>query len=199
MPLHWFNRLGLSAAILMLPALTLTERWQPPATAQESSLSGQLLIAAADMFDPRFARTVILMVRHDRNGAFGIIVNRPVGERPWSALLHAIGDSATTVEGNVRIFYGGPVQLDAGFVIHSPDYHRAETIDIGGMFAMTSNRDVIRDIATKQGPAKSLIAFGYAGWAPGQLEGEIARRAWSTAPADTKTVFDEDRDKVWDD
>src|SRR5262249_20217114 len=109
------------------------------------------------------------------------------------------GEEAPAVAGSVVIFAGGPVQPEIGFVVHSADYHRAETLAIDGRVAMTSSREILRDIANKQGPQKSLIAFGYAGWAPGQLEGELAHGFWFTAPEDPALVFDLDRDKVWDD
>lgn len=150
------------------------------------------------MSDPRFAQTVLLMVRHDQNGALGIVINRPIGERPLASLLQALGESDATVSGTVRIFLGGPVQPEVGFVVHSTDYRRAETIDIDGHVAVTSSREILRDIGHRQGPQQSLVAFGYAGWAGGQLEGEMAQRAWFTAPAEMKLIFDEDRDKLWD-
>ena len=173
----------------------------PPTAApapSPASLAGQLLVASPSMGDPRFARTVIVMVRHDKDGAFGIIVNRPIGERPLAALLEMLGEKDTAVAGTVPIFAGGPVQPDMGFVIHSGDYHRAGTIDINGRVAMTASREILRDIGRNNGPSKSLIAFGYAGWGPGQLEGELARRDWSIAPGESKLIFDEDREKVWD-
>jgi putative transcriptional regulator len=102
------------------------------------------------------------------------------------------------VEGSVRIFAGGPVQPDLGFIIHSPEYRRAETRDIDGRIAVTTTLEVLRDIANNKGPEKKLIALGYAGWASGQLEGELKLEAWYTAPADPKIVFDDDREKVWD-
>jgi len=150
------------------------------------------------MGDPRFFQTVVLMARHDKNGAFGIVINRPMGERPLASLLEALGENDAGVEGNVRIFAGGPVQRDLGFVVHSADYRASGTIAVDGRVAVTANRDVLRDIARKQGPKKSLIAFGYAGWGPGQLEGELAHNVWYTAPADPALVFDDDRDKVWE-
>jgi putative transcriptional regulator len=96
------------------------------------------------------------------------------------------------------VFIGGPVQPNVGFVVHSTDYRRAGTLDVDGRVAMTSSLEVLRDIADKKGPAKALIAFGYAGWAPGQLENELARNVWDTAPEDPALVFDDDRDKVWE-
>jgi putative transcriptional regulator len=163
-----------------------------------SSLAGQLLIASPDMGDPRFYHAVILMVRHDGNGALGIMINRLLGERSMASVLKAVGENDSGASGNARIFIGGPVQTDAGFVLHSPDYHRDDTVAIAGFVSMTSSREILRDIADNKGPKKSLITFGYAGWGAGQLENEIRLRGWYTAEADEKIVFDDDRDKVWD-
>jgi putative transcriptional regulator len=196
---RWFKRLSLIAAATLLPATLLDAALEAPKQVpQRVSLAGQLLIASPSMGDPRFYHTVILMVRHDKNGALGIVINRPQQERPLASLLDALGEKDAGAEGSVRIFAGGPVQPDVGFVVHSADYHRAGTIDIDGHVAMTSSREILRDIGRQQGPKKSLVAFGYAGWGPGQLEGEMALRAWFTAADDPGLVFDMDRDKVWD-
>ena len=157
--------------------------------------AGQLLIASAEIQDPRFARSVILLLRHDSSGAFGIIINHPLGERPLSALLES-QDSA--VEGTIGVFLGGPVQPQLGFVIHSTEYRRPETLVVDDQLAMTRSREVLRDIGHHQGPAKYLFALGYAGWGAGQLEDEIARHGWFTAPAAPDLVFDAERDTVWD-
>jgi putative transcriptional regulator len=192
------QRLGALVAAILLPA-TLHAALPTPAEAPARSfLTGQLLIASPSMGDPRFLQTVILMVQHDRNGALGIIINRPLGDQPLARLLEALGEKDPGVAGTVRIFAGGPVQRDIGFVLHSADYHRPDTIEIDGHVAMTSSREILRDIANQRGPQKSLIAFGYAGWAPGQLEGEIAHGFWFTTPQDTNLVFDDDRDELWD-
>jgi putative transcriptional regulator len=170
----------------------------PHATEAPPSLKGQFLIATPSMRDPRFEHAVILMVRHDSDGALGIVINRPLGEKPLTDLLAVFGNKDATVSGNVRIFLGGPVQPQVSFVIHGTDYRRPETLDIDARLAATPSSEVLRDIAGSAGPMKSLIAFGYAGWAPGQLEGELAHNVWYTAPADPALVFDDDRDKVWE-
>jgi putative transcriptional regulator len=162
------------------------------------SLAGQLLIASPRIKDPRFQRTVILMVRHDQGGALGITVNRPIDERSLASLLASMGDKGAAVEGDVKVFAGGPVHPQLGFVIHSPEYKSAGTVVINERFAMTQNREILRDIGEKRGPDKVLVAFGYAGWAAGQLEGELGRNDWLVAPADTQLVFDEVRDRVWE-
>ena len=188
----WLAALLLPAAFLSagLPKLDLAP--------QPASLAGQLLIASPRMPDPRFQRTVILMVRHGKDGALGITINRPVQELPIATVLEKLGETDAAVEGSVQIFAGGPVQPSVGFVLHTDDYKRADTLLIGGRLSMTQSREILRDIGNKGGPEKALVAFGYAGWAPGQLEAELDSEAWLVAPADTKLVFDEPRDKVWE-
>src|SRR5215470_15948583 len=138
-----FKRLSfIAVAIVVSAALSA-----PPAASQRSSLAGQLLIAAPNMGDPRFYQTVVLLVLHDRNGAIGIVVNRPLDQRPLASLLEALGETTTGIVGSVRIFAGGPVQPELGFVLHSADYHKPETVVIDGHLAMTSSREILRDIA----------------------------------------------------
>jgi putative transcriptional regulator len=201
MPPHLLARLFacLVAALSLLPATLLRAALPTPAQSPPpASLAGQLLIAAPAMSDPRFDRAVILMVRHSQTGALGIAINQPLGERPLAMVLDALGEKDSGASGTVRIFMGGPVQPEVGFVIHSSDYRVSGTLDLDGHVAMTANREILRDIAHGGGPGKRLIAFGYAGWGPGQLEGEMANRFWFAASADAKLIFDEDRAKVWD-
>jgi len=188
----------LMLALLAAPAALFAAPPGPADAPAPFSLRGQLLIATPAMRDTRFDRAVILMVRHDRDGALGIVINHPLGEKPLAEILAALGTKDTAASGSVRIFLGGPVQPEVGFVVHSTDYRRPETLEVDGRFAATSSREVLRDIAMNTGPTKSLIAFGYAGWAPGQLEAELGRSVWYTAPADAGLVFDDDRDKVWE-
>jgi putative transcriptional regulator len=192
------SALGSRLAAVALLVVAISVGAATPDPSDPGSFAGQLLIAAPTMSDPRFAHTVILVVRHDKAGAFGIVINRPVGERSIAALLEAAGDIHTDVEGNVRVFAGGPVQPELGFVVHSADYHRAETVDVDDRVAMTASREILRDIGHNQGPAKTLFAFGYAGWGPGQLEGEMARHNWFTAPEEPKLIFDDERDDLWE-
>jgi putative transcriptional regulator len=191
-------RQSLVAIVSLVAALTVLGV-APPEHSDTTSLAGQLLIAAPTIGDPRFAHTVILMVRHDQEGAFGIVINRPVGERSIAALLEATGHDDADVAGIVRVFAGGPVQPELGFVVHSAEYRRAETVDVDGRVAMTASRQVLLDIGHSQGPEKSIFALGYAGWGPGQLEGELARHNWFTTPEEPKLVFDDDRDNLWED
>jgi putative transcriptional regulator len=196
----WSRRALLSSAAQLASATLVSPALPKPETDLGNiSLAGQLLVASPNMEDPRFAQSVILMIRHDNGGAMGIIVNRPIGRRPLADLLQAIGQDAAGIIGEVRIFFGGPVQPNLGFIVHSNEYRREGTIDVDGRVAMTSSAEILRDIGHNQGPAKSLIAFGYAGWAAGQLESELAQNGWVTTPEDSTLVFGEDRAKVWGD
>jgi putative transcriptional regulator len=190
----------LGIAALFLATAAMAEDAPPPADPRP----GELLIASAAIQDPRFHHSVVLLLRHDSKGAFGITINHPLGEHPLAALLADTpgADSKnapdSAIEGTIRVFLGGPVELQRGFVIHSTDYHRPETLAFGIGLAMTATKEVLRDIGHHQGPAKSLFALGYAGWGAGQLEAEIARHDWFTAPAEPELVFDAERGTVWE-
>jgi putative transcriptional regulator len=202
-----FRRALLAFAALALPALlggavapSANEPAAPPAAAappMPGSLTGQLLIAPPDMRDPRFDHAVILVVRHDHDGALGLVINMPAGERPLAELLTAIGEKGTG-DAKAPVFVGGPVQPNVVLVLHSAEYHGSGTLAIDGKLAVTGDPQVLRDVAAKAGPQKSLLCFGYAGWAPGQLEAEMEHNAWFTSPQDPALVFDAPRDKVWD-
>src|SRR5271155_643249 len=191
--------LSLAAAAIVLPAAVLHAALPTdPDVSGRTSFAGQLLIASPAMRDP-FDHAVILMAQHTRDGALGIVINRPLERRPIAKLLEAFGADASGITDSVRIFLGGPVSRDIALVLHSTDYHRAGTIDIDGRVALSDAAGVLRDIGLGKGPSKSLVAFGYAGWAPAQLEDEMARGAWVAVPEDPALVFDDDRAKVWND
>ena len=190
------TRRSLPAAALLASVLLSPVAAGPPAT---ESLTGQLLIASPDIGDPRFAHTVILMVKHDKDGALGITINRPVGEKSIASLLEGPGEDVSGIEGTLRIFAGGPVQPDLGFVVHSAEYRREDTIAVDEHVAMTANRQILRDIGHHRGPVKTLFALGYAGWGPGQLENELARHDWFTAPEEPKLIFDDNPANLWED
>ena len=196
-----FPSVLLALAALALPAVltgavapTAPEPVAPPA---RGSLTGQLLIASPDMGDPRFDHAVILVVRHDSDGAFGLVINMPVGERPLAELLAAIGETGAG-DGKVPVFVGGPVQPEVALVLHSAEYRGSGTLAVDARIALTGSPQILRDMAAKSGPQKSLLCFGYAGWAAGQLDAEMEHNVWFTAPEDPALVFDAARDKVWD-
>ena len=194
----WLTALASAAGLIV--ALAATAADAPPLA---DPPAGQLLIASAAMQDPRFRHSVILLVRHDKTGAFGIAVNRLLGEKPIAELLPD-SDRRTggkggdvPIEGAIRVFLGGPVQPEFGFVVHSAEYRQPGTLAIGDRLAVTASIAALRDIGRHRGPAKYLFALGYAGWGPGQLEGEIAHRDWFTVPAEPDLVFDLERNTLW--
>jgi putative transcriptional regulator len=185
----------LAAVVGLLSALSGAAA--EPEASSPNSLAGQVLIAAPTIGDPRFYHAVILMLRDDKDGALGIVINRPVGERSFESLLKATGEPAVGVDGSARVFAGGPVEPQLGFVLHTAEYHRPETLEVDGRVAMTASPKILQDIAHRHGPKQSLIAFGYAGWGPGQLAAEIARHDWFTTIAELKLLFDDDRAGLW--
>jgi putative transcriptional regulator len=181
----WSVGVGLASAV---PA---------PSEAPGRSLAGRLVVAAPEMRDPRFAGTVIYMVRHDASGAIGLVVNRPLGEVPLARLLERFGITRENVPGSLVAHWGGPVEAGKGFVLHTPDYRVDGTIVIKERVAFTGSLKILEAIAANAGPRRHLFAVGYAGWAPGQLEGELERGGWITAGADEEVLFDDDYPSKW--
>jgi len=149
------------------------------------------------MGDLRFAQTVIYMVKHDAEGAMGMVINRPIAKGPLKDLLKGFGIESEEAKGEVIIHYGGPVDGNAGFVLHSDDTMLDDSTAVKDGIAMTANNAIIEAIARGKGPRQSLIVFGYAGWASGQLEGELEAGAWYIVPADKNIVFGKDVAKKW--
>ena len=185
-------------AIVMPAAILHAALPTEPEVSGRTSFAGQLLIASPSLRDP-FDRAVIMMAQHGRNGALGIVINRPITRRPIASVLAALGADAEGVTDSVLIFLGGPVSPNVAFALHSADYRQPHTMDIDGRVALSDAAGTLRDIGTDHGPKQSLIAFGYAGWAPQQLDDELARGAWVAAPENPALVFDTDRAKVWTD
>jgi putative transcriptional regulator len=192
-----FSQRGQPSVLATLFAAAILIGASPSGSTDHTSLAGQLLVAAPTMGDPRFVHTVILLLRQDDTGAFGIVLNRPIEERSVASLLDAAGDHTPGLEGSLEVFAGGPVQQQLGFVVHSSDYHDAATLVVGTAVAMTADKQILRDIGHHKGPKKVLFAFGYAGWGPGQLEGEIAHHDWFTTVGDPRLIFDYDRGNLW--
>jgi putative transcriptional regulator len=194
------RRLLLIALAVAAPAALLHAALPTsPEISGRTSYAGQLLIASPQLGEP-FDHAVVMVAQHDHNGALGIVINRPLARRPIAALLSALGaDPSGVTDDNVVIFLGGPVTPNIAFALHSADYHGEHTLDIDGRIGFSDAAGVLRDLGLGHGPKQSLIAFGYAGWGPQQLDDEIARGAWVTAPEDPALVFDTDRDKVWSD
>ena len=181
---------------ILLPPIFFAAIWTQAAPTSEFTV-GRLLVADAEMSDPRFNQTVIYMVTHDAKGAMGLVINRPMAKGPLKDLLKGFGIESEEAKGDVIIHYGGPVGTNAGFVLHSDDAMLDDSTPVKDGIAMTANAEIIEAMARGKGPGQSLILFGYAGWAPGQLEGEIKAGAWHVVPADKKIVFGKDAEKKW--
>ncbi len=163
-------------------------------------LTGKLLIAMPGMGDPRFEKSVVLMCAHSDEGAMGLIVNKPMPDLGFADLLKQLGiggDAPPASE--IRVHFGGPVEHGRGFVLHSDDYDLSTsgTLKVTGGFGMTATLDILENIAKGAGPARAFLALGYAGWGPGQLEGEIAQNGWLTAEASPELVFATDNSGKW--
>ncbi|HTM08400.1 MAG TPA: YqgE/AlgH family protein [Verrucomicrobiae bacterium] len=170
-----------------------------PAVAEErEQFMGQLLVATPTMADPRFQESVIYMIGYGNEGALGLVINRPMAEGPLSDLLKALGRQSDEAQGKVTIHYGGPVDTEELFILHSNDYASKETRFVGNGLGITSDADILRAIAAGKGPRQKLLIFGYAGWGPGQLENEIDSGAWFTIPAESALIFNGEPDKTWE-
>ena len=169
-------------------------------------LDGQMLVAMPSMSDDRFARAVIYICAHSQDGAMGIIVNHPVQKVSFSEILVQLdvlpADDAIRLPaaiGAVPVVKGGPVETGRGFVLHSDDYFVDDsTLPIDNGVALTATLDVLRAIAQGSGPRKAVLALGYAGWSPGQLESEIQANGWLNCPADAYLIFDPGMDKKYE-
>ena len=155
---------------------------------QTINLTSHFLIAMPAMQDPNFARTLTFVCEHNERGALGIVVNRPI-EVTLATLLRQVEIPLGAAELPAQpVFFGGPVQFDHGFVLHRPVGEWKSTLPVGDL-GLTTSRDILEAMAKGQGPREQLVALGYAGWAPGQLEDEIGRNGWLTVQADVDLIF----------
>ncbi len=164
-----------------------------------TGLTGKMLIAMPGMGDPRFDQSVIFMCAHSDEGAMGLIVNKPTADVSLGMLLDQLSiDAAADVE-TQQVHYGGPVEMARGFVLHSPDYESVvATLEVDERFHMTATLDVLESIAQGAGPDTRLILLGYAGWGPGQLEGELTQNGWLICDASPELVFGVQDDAKWE-
>ncbi len=161
-----------------------------------TSLAGQLLIAMPQMQDHRFVRSVIFLCAHNEEGAMGLVVNKIIDHVTLPELLDKLGIPAAGLIGLSRVHAGGPVEEGRGFVLHSDDYVEENTLVVGKM-ALTATLDILRAIGRGKGPRRSMLALGYAGWGPGQLDAVMQENGWLHVPADEGIVFDEEVADKW--
>ncbi|WP_269801328.1 YqgE/AlgH family protein [Roseovarius salinarum] len=162
-------------------------------------LTGKLLIAMPGMGDPRFEHSVVFVCAHSDEGAMGLIVNKPTGDLQLRELLEQLSIDAGAQTPEMAVHLGGPVEHGRGFVLHERGYESSiSTLEVDADFAMTATLDILEDIAAGRGPWRAIMALGYAGWGPGQLEAELAQNGWLTCEADKRLVFDTPDGEKWE-
>ena len=166
----------------------------PPAA---DFLTGQLLIAMPAMEDPRFAQSVIYVCAHTPEGAMGLVLNRPLQRPRFDDLLRQLDVAPVPPARRIRLCAGGPMDNARVFVLHTTDWTGEGSLRVNETVALTASLDVLKAIAEGHGPREGLLALGYAGWGPGQLDNEIQQNAWLSVSADETIVFDADHDTKW--
>jgi putative transcriptional regulator len=185
-----FVTIFLLCALSILPVVT-------EAAEQSDNLTGQLLVATPEMRDPRFAETVIYMVWHNEEGAFGLVINRPLAKGPLEDLLKGFGIDKPEAQGEIILHYGGPVSPRAGFILNIDDVLLADSTKVANGIAMTADARLLEAMSGGKGPRQSLFMLGYAGWARGQLEGELMAGSWFVVSSDPALIFGKDADRKW--
>ncbi len=160
-------------------------------------LSHQFLIAMPTLADPNFFQTVTYITEHNANGALGLVINRPLNLTLNQLLEHLNLSSDRPEVAEIPVYHGGPVQPEQGFVLHSPVGHWGATLRVNNDIGITTSRDILQAVARGEGPDHLLVALGYAGWGPGQLEQEMADNAWLSSPFDFDIVFATPSDQRW--
>lgn len=163
-----------------------------------NSLTGQFLIAMPQMPDPRFEKSVIYICVHNAEGAMGLVVNKLFDGISFTSLLHQLDIEVTQPARDLTVHFGGPVESGRGFVLHSADYNREGSMQVSDGVVLTATVDILRAVAEGQGPQNAILALGYAGWGPGQLDQEMQQNGWLHAPADSRILFDTDQERKWE-
>jgi putative transcriptional regulator len=162
------------------------------------SLAGQLLVAMPQMQDHRFARSVVYLCAHgEESGAMGLVINKLLGSLTMEELFRQLDLEPGRFNRSRPVHFGGPVEAGRGFVLHTADYREEATLVVAGNIAVTATLDILRAIGRGEGPRHSLLALGYAGWGPGQLDAEIQANGWLSVAADDDLVFDRDISGKW--
>ena len=163
-----------------------------------SYVTGQLLIAMPGMRDERFAKSVIYMCAHSEEGAMGLVLNRRLDSLTFAELISQLELDEKHLSKDVPVHFGGPVESGRGFVLHTSDYQQDATLEVVNGVALTATVEILKAIAQGKGPQKSLLALGYAGWGPGQLDMEIRANGWLQVPSDSEIIFDIEPDTKWE-
>ena len=165
-----------------------------------SSVKDHFLIATKKMNDDRFKKTVIIMLESDKDGAWGLVINKPMGSLPIAVLidplLNTLEEREKLYKVNIPVFWGGPVETKSIFILHSNEYQSSSTNNYG-IISISQDYDILFDIAKNKGPENSLVILGYSGWGDGQLEGEMERDHWILSDLDLNIIFDKESSRKW--
>jgi len=161
------------------------------------NLTGHLLISMPSLYDERFYKTVIYICAHSKDGAMGIIINKKIDYDLYPDLLKQLGIDKPLLNKKLLIRYGGPIESSRGFVLHTDEVIQKETLTIDKGIALTSTYEFFENLSKGKGPKNSILALGYAGWAPGQIEKEIIESSWVTLSTDSKFLFDDEVGNKW--
>ena len=185
------------AVMLVISALLQTVAEASDQSALPNQVTGRLLVAVPKMPDPRFRNTIILMIEHNKNGALGLIINRPLGFAEFEMESKQEGADILP-KSKTLVFSGGPVKPRKSFIIHTTDYENNGTVKIAHGVWMTANLGILHAIASGKGPKKILHVIGYSGWSPGQLETEMSRDDWHASPVTPELVFNKNQEGKWE-
>ena len=156
---------------------------------QQVNLTDHFLIAMPNMVDPHFAKTLTFICEHNDQGALGVVINRPIDMNLQTLLEQISIPLESDTFKSIPVHFGGPVQTDRGFVLHMPVGRWQSTLAVGSEIGLTTSKDILQAVARGEGPKQILVTLGYAGWAPGQLEHELAQNAWLTVQARPEVIF----------
>jgi len=162
-----------------------------------SSLRHHFLIAMPSLGDPNFDGTVTYLCKHDAEGAFGLVINRPLNMQAAEVFQQLELDVVDAAQAEQAVLGGGPVQTSLGFVLHQSSASFDSTLDADAQIKVTISRDILESMASGRGPSPAVITLGYAGWDAGQLEAELAANAWLSVPADPAIIFDTPIEERW--
>lgn len=165
---------------------------------EENGFVGQVLLAMPAMSDPRFERSVIYICAHNAEGAMGIVINKTLDSIDFRELLGELDIPTDENSKDIAVHFGGPVENQRGFVLHSNEYQNPETLFVDENVGLTATVKVLRDLASGNGPVQSILALGYAGWGAGQLEVEFQENAWLSVPASDDLLFNFDNNDKWE-
>lgn len=161
-------------------------------------LTGQMLIAMPSMMDPRFMRTVIFLCSHGLEGAMGLVLNKLYDDLSFKGLLNQFDIKLSPGIPEMPIHFGGPVEPARGFVLHSTDYEREGTTRVSDSVALTATIEILQALGEGRGPARAMLALGYAGWGAGQLDNELQATGWLVAPPDEEIIFGSNTETMWE-